>query len=105
MDISFVIITNGQKPDKLSPVLKAIRHQKIKNYEIFISGDLDKIKEEELEALSKEEWFKIRCKNESVNQQVKEIKSNLEEYSEILKEIFKQRKSIVSGGDDLAPGV
>jgi len=47
MDISFVVITNGKKPDKLSLVLKAIHHQKLKNYEIFVSGDLDTIKEEE----------------------------------------------------------
>ena len=41
MNISFVIITNGKKPDELSWVLKSIEHQKIKNYEIFISGHLE----------------------------------------------------------------
>ena len=63
------------------------------------------IKEEDLESFSRDEWFKIRCQNESVNKQVKAIESNLEEYSENLKDIFKQRKSKVTGGDDLAPGV
>ena len=63
------------------------------------------LKEEELEKLSREDWFKIRCQNETINKQVKEIKSNLDEYSENLKDIFKQRKLKVTDGDDLAPGV
>ena len=63
------------------------------------------LKEEDLQAKPKEDWFKIRFQNESVNKQVKEIKSNLDEYSENLKDIFKQRKSKISNGDDLAPGV
>ena len=40
MDISFVIITNGKKPDKLRLVAKSILHQNIKNFEIFVSGNL-----------------------------------------------------------------
>ncbi|MEC7865526.1 MAG: DNA-directed RNA polymerase subunit beta, partial [Pseudomonadota bacterium] len=63
------------------------------------------LKEEDLQTKPKEDWFKIRFQNESVNKQVKRIKSNLDEYSENLKDIFKQRKSKVSNGDDLAPGV
>ena len=77
--------------------------KKVASPKKIVKGSM--LKEEELETLSKEEWFKIRCTNESVNKQVKEIKSNLEEYSENLKEIFKQRKSKVTDGDDLAPGV
>ena len=41
MDVSFVIITNGKKPKELGWVLKSIQHQNIKNYEIFISGELE----------------------------------------------------------------
>ena len=43
MDISFVVITNGAKPKELKLVLESIRHQKIKNYEIFVTGDVSKI--------------------------------------------------------------
>ena len=38
MDISFIIITNGSKPDKLDEQLRSIQQQKIPNYEIVICG-------------------------------------------------------------------
>ena len=63
------------------------------------------IKKDHLDAMSKNDWFKIRFQNEAINKQVKQIELNLNEYRENLKEIFKQEKSKVSGGDDLAPGV
>lgn len=80
MDISFVIITNGQKPDKLSLVLKAILHQKIKNYEIFISGDLDKIKEEE-------EWTYVDAKEAASSGNLAEMRNRgckLAQYENVL---------------------
>ena len=63
------------------------------------------VKEDYLIEISKNDWFKIRLQNESINKQVHGIESNLNEYRENLKEIFKQRKLKVIGGDDLAPGV
>ncbi len=63
------------------------------------------IKKEHLDEVPKNDWFKIRFQNESVNKQVKEIESNLNQYREKLKEIFKGRKNKVASGDDLAPGV
>ncbi len=63
------------------------------------------INKDHLDAMSKNDWFKIRFQNEAINKQVKQIELNLNEYRENLKEIFKQEKSKVSGGDDLAPGV
>ena len=69
----------------------------------LVKGSL--LKEEDLQAKPTKDWFKIRLQNESVNKQVKEIKSNLDEYSENLKNIFNQRKSKVRNADDLAPGV
>ncbi len=63
------------------------------------------IKKDHLDAIPKNDWFKIRFKNEAINKQLKQIELNLNEYRENLKEIFKQEKSKVSGGDDLAPGV
>ena len=63
------------------------------------------IKKDHLDAMSKNDWFKIRFQNEAINKQLKQIELNLNEYRENLKEIFKQEKSKVSGGDDLAPGV
>ena len=55
--------------------------------------------------MSKNDWFKIRFQNEAINKQLKQIELNLNEYRENLKGIFKQEKSKVSDGDDLAPGV
>ena len=63
------------------------------------------LKKDHLDAMSKNDWFKIRFQNEAINKQLKQIELNLNEYRENLKEIFKQEKSKVSGGDDLAPGV
>ena len=63
------------------------------------------VKKDHLDAMSKNDWFKIRFQNEAINKQVQQIELNLNEYRENLKEIFKQEKSKVSGGDDLAPGV
>ncbi len=63
------------------------------------------IKKDHLDAMPKNDWFKIRFQNEAINKQLKQIELNLNEYRENLKEIFKQKKSKVSGGDDLAPGV
>ena len=60
---------------------------------------------EHLENLSKDDWFKIRFQNDSINKQVKNIYSNLDQYRERLKDKHKRRKSKVSGGDDLQPGV
>lgn len=39
MNISFIIITNAGKPDKLLAQIKSIHAQKIPNYEIIVSGD------------------------------------------------------------------
>ena len=63
------------------------------------------IKKDLLDTIPKNDWFKIRFQNEAINKQLKQIELNLNEYRENLKEIFKQKKSKVSGGDDLAPGV
>ena len=63
------------------------------------------ITKDHLDAIPKNDWFKIRFKNEAINKQLKQIELNLNEYRENLKEIFKEKKSKVSGGDDLAPGV
>jgi len=63
------------------------------------------IKKEHLDEVPKNDWFKIRLQNEAINKQIKEIESNLNQYREKLKEIFKERKNKVASGDDLAPGV
>ena len=78
--------------------------KKVASYKGIPKGSALKINHLE-EIKDKNDWFKIRFVNESLNKQVKEIESNLKLYRENLKEVFKQRKNKISGGDDLAPGV
>ena len=77
--------------------------KKVASAKGLIKGTL--IKEDDLNKISKNDWFKIRLQNEQTNKQLKEIEFNLNEYRENLRGIFKQRKAKVIGGDDLAPGV
>jgi hypothetical protein len=41
MDISFVIITGGEKADHIKRLLRSIRSQRIKNYESIIVGNVE----------------------------------------------------------------
>ena len=43
MDVSFIIITNGNKPKELLLQIESIYNQKIKNFEIIICGDIKDI--------------------------------------------------------------
>ena len=63
------------------------------------------IKLADLEDLNKEDWFKIRLDNENANKQIENISKSLKEYKEDLDIAFGKRKSKVTDGDDLAPGV
>ena len=63
------------------------------------------LKQTDLEALDKADWFKIRLANESANNQIENIETSLKEYKEDLDLTFGKRKDKVTGGDDLAPGV
>ena len=63
------------------------------------------IKLDDLEDLNKEDWFKIRLDNENANKQIENISKSLKEYKEDLDIAFGKRKSKVTDGDDLAPGV
>ncbi len=63
------------------------------------------IKANDLEGLERESWFKVRVVNENTNKQIENIAKSLKEYKEDLSVTFDKRKSKVTGGDDLAPGV
>jgi glycosyltransferase involved in cell wall biosynthesis len=43
MELSFIIITNGNKPDKLYRQIETICQQNIPSYEIIVCGNLDKL--------------------------------------------------------------
>jgi len=63
------------------------------------------IKIADLEEIPTDDWFKIRLDNENTNKQIENISKSLKEYKEDLDVAFGKRKSKVTDGDDLAPGV
>ena len=63
------------------------------------------IKIADLEEIPNDDWFKIRLENEKANKQIENIAKSLKEYKEDLDIAFGKRKSKVTDGDDLAPGV
>ena len=63
------------------------------------------IKAADLEEINKDDWFKIRLDNENANKQIENISKSLKEYKDDLDVTFGKRKSKVTDGDDLAPGV
>ena len=65
----------------------------------------DKVSEEFLSDLLPSEWFKLRMKDESINDDIKEAKDKLKNYEEDLKKKFDDKKKKIVSGDDLPPGV
>ena len=63
------------------------------------------IKIADLEEIPTDDWFKVRLDNENTNKQIENISKSLKEYREDLDVAFGKRKSKVTDGDDLAPGV
>ena len=63
------------------------------------------IKTSDLEEIPEDDWFKVRLDNENANKQIENIAKSLKEYKEDLDIAFGKRKSKVTDGDDLAPGV
>ena len=63
------------------------------------------IKLSDLEEIDKDDWFKVRVDNEASNKQIENISKSLKEYKEDLEVLFGNKRSKVTDGDDLAPGV
>ena len=64
-----------------------------------------KIEDSFLSNLPPSEWFKLRMKDESLNDDIKEAKDKLKKYEEDLKKKFDDKKKKIISGDDLPPGV
>ena len=64
-----------------------------------------KIEDAFLSDLPPSEWFKLRMKDESLNDDIKEAKDKLKKYEEDLKKKFDDKKKKIISGDDLPPGV
>ncbi len=63
------------------------------------------ITKEFLANLPREDWFKLRMSNDAVNKQLERAEEQLKERRQQLDERFEDKKSKLTQGDDLAPGV
>ena len=64
-----------------------------------------KVTNDYLESLPREDWFKLRMSNEAMNEQLERADAQLKERRIDLDERFEDKKNKLTQGDDLAPGV
>ena len=64
-----------------------------------------KVTNDYLNGLSKDEWFKLRMSNDSHNKQLERAEEQLKERRLELDERFEDKRKKLTQGDDLAPGV
>jgi DNA-directed RNA polymerase subunit beta len=64
-----------------------------------------KVTNDYLADLPKDDWFKLRMANDALNKQLKRAGEQLEERNKELDERFEDKKQKLTQGDDLAPGV
>ncbi|WP_445360588.1 DNA-directed RNA polymerase subunit beta [Microbulbifer sp. EKSA005] len=65
----------------------------------------DEMTAEVLAALPREDWFKLRMEDDSLNDQLEKAEAQLKERRKLLDEAFEDKKKKLESGDDLAPGV
>ncbi len=64
-----------------------------------------KITNDYLSDLPRDEWFKLRMSNDAMNKQLERAEEQLKERREELDERFEDKRKKLTQGDDLAPGV
>ncbi len=64
-----------------------------------------KVTNDYLANLPREDWFKLRMSNEAMNKQLERAEAQLKERQQELDERFEDKKKKLTQGDDLAPGV
>ena len=64
-----------------------------------------KITKAYLEEVPREQWFEIRLKNDEANEQLEKAYERLKAQREEFDRRFDEKKSKITAGDDLAPGV
>jgi len=64
-----------------------------------------KIELEYLQGLENKDWFKIRMRDETLNDQLEKAAEQLEKQRQSIEERFQVKKNKITRGDDLAPGV
>ncbi len=64
-----------------------------------------KLSQDYLEQLPREDWFKLRLKNDSLNRQLERARQQLEQRRTDLDESLEDKRQKLTSGDDLAPGI
>ena len=64
-----------------------------------------KVTKDYLAKLKREDWFKLRMSNDSLNKQLERAEEQLKERQADLDDRFEDKKGKLTQGDDLAPGV
>jgi DNA-directed RNA polymerase subunit beta len=65
----------------------------------------DKIKVAYLAELDREDWFKLRMRNNEVNDLLEQLQDQLAQQRKAFDALFEEKKGKITQGDDLAPGV
>jgi DNA-directed RNA polymerase subunit beta len=65
----------------------------------------DKIKVAYLAELDREDWFKLRMRNDDVNDLLEQLQDQLAQQRKTFDARFEEKKGKITQGDDLAPGV
>ncbi|MEM8497222.1 MAG: DNA-directed RNA polymerase subunit beta [Pseudomonadota bacterium] len=72
------------------------------------TGDIKKgadLNDDDLNALDKDQWFRLRMSDDSINKQLEDVERQLSELKESQNDRFEDKKRKLQSGDDLAPGV
>ena len=64
-----------------------------------------RLSQDYLDNLPREDWFKLRMKNDGLNRQLERAQEQLEERRAELEERFEDKRQKLTQGDDLAPGI
>ncbi len=65
----------------------------------------DKVTKSYLKEIGEQKWFQIRMRSEEINEQLERSQEQLKQQREEIETIYEEKKSKITGGDDLAPGV
>ena len=65
----------------------------------------EKVTASYLDNLSRDHWFEIRMRDESVNEKLEQLAQRLTEQREAFEQRLLEQKEKITAGDDLAPGV
>ena len=86
----------------------ALLRKSLSGQKIISGADLKKgtvMDDEALDALEKDQWFKLRFSDDALNAQLESAEIQLSEQRVALDERFEDKKRKLTSGDDLAPGV